>query len=250
MIEIPSPAGSSNDGEEVLLFSELLEEASLVVQGAANVCYCGENKHMMDVFDVIEGGSVVAAAGIVTARRSCRCDEAREFLRDALQVVAQLGETREEREPRALRKSLLMKLIPASALMIILGYPGEIAVDTAPKAIWGALSTIPFLYILYILFVELTKATKTQPGQVAKDVNGLRWLLLATWGVYPISYMIPMFGIEGADSFVWRQVGYSLADVLAKCLFGLLIYKIAREKSAVDSPEFNEAELEEAPSSR
>ena len=152
--------------------------------------------------------------------------------------------------PRAVRKSLLMKLIPASALMIILGYPGEIAVDTAPKAIWGALSTIPFLYILYILFVELTKATKTQPGQVGKDVNGLRWLLLATWGVYPISYLIPMFGIEGADAFVWRQVGYSVADVLAKCLFGLLIYKIAREKSSVDSAEFNAAELEEAPSSR
>ena len=102
----------------------------------------------------------------------------------------------------------------------------------------------------YILFVELTKATKTQPGQVGKDVNGLRWLLLATWGVYPISYMIPMFGIEGADAFVWRQVGYSVADVLAKCLFGLLIYKIAREKSSVDSAEFNAAELEEAPSSR
>ena len=152
--------------------------------------------------------------------------------------------------PRAVRKSLMMKLIPASVLMIVLGYPGEIAVETAPKAIWGALSTIPFLYILYVLFVELTKATKTQPGQVSKDINGLRWLLLATWGVYPISYMFPMFGLDGADAFVWRQVGYSLADVLAKCLFGLLIYKIAREKSAVDSPEFNEAELEEAPSSK
>ena len=152
--------------------------------------------------------------------------------------------------PRAVRKSLLMKLIPASALMIILGYPGEVTAEIAPKAIWGALSTIPFLYILYILFVELTKATKTQPGQVAKDVNGLRWLLLATWGVYPISYMFPMFGLDGADAFVWRQVGYSLADVLAKCLFGLLIYKIAREKSAVDSAEFMQEEMEEAPSSK
>ena len=33
------------------------------------------------------------------------------------------------------------------------GYPGEIA-STPPRAIWGALSTIPFLYILYILFVN------------------------------------------------------------------------------------------------
>ena len=147
------------------------------------------------------------------------------------------------------RKGLMLKLIPASALMIILGYPGELATDTASKAIWGAASTIPFLYILYVLFVELSRAAKSQPEQVGKDLNGLRWLLLATWGVYPISYMFPMFGLEGADSFVWRQVGYSIADILAKCLFGLLIYKIAREKSFADDDAFAAQEIKEAPSS-
>ena len=148
------------------------------------------------------------------------------------------------------RRSLMMKLIPASALMIILGYPGEISSDNLTRGIWGALSTIPFLYILYVLWVELSKSMTTQPGQVRKDLNGLRLLLLATWGVYPIAYLLPQLGIESADAFVWRQVGYSVADVLAKCLFGLLIYKIAREKSAVDSPEFAEQEFKEAPSSR
>ena len=147
------------------------------------------------------------------------------------------------------RKGLMLKLIPASALMIILGYPGEIAVDTATKTVWGVLSTLPFIYILYVLFVELSKAAKNQPTQVGKDLNGLRWLLLATWGVYPISYLLPMLGIAGADSFVWRQVGYSLADVLAKCLFGLLIYKIAREKSFADDPAFADQEIKAAPSS-
>ena len=147
------------------------------------------------------------------------------------------------------RKGLMLKLIPASALMIILGYPGEIAVDTATKTVWGVLSTLPFIYILYVLFVELSKAAKNQPTQVGKDLSGLRWLLLATWGVYPISYLLPMLGIAGADSFVWRQVGYSIADVLAKCLFGLLIYKIAREKSFADDPAFAEQEIKAAPSS-
>jgi bacteriorhodopsin len=151
--------------------------------------------------------------------------------------------------PPAVRKSLMLKLIPASALMIILGYPGELATDNMAKGIWGALSTIPFLYILYVLFVELSKAAKNQPNQVGKDLNGLRWLLLATWGVYPISYMFPMLGIDGADAFVWRQVGYSIADVLAKCAFGLLIYKIAREKSFADDPAFAEQEIKAAPSS-
>ena len=151
--------------------------------------------------------------------------------------------------PLAVRKNLLMKLIPASALMIILGYPGEITSDILAKGIWGALSSIPFVFILYVLFVELSKSMKTQPEQVGKDLNGLRWLLLATWGVYPISYMIPMFGWEGADAFVWRNVGYSVADILAKCLFGLLIYKIAREKSRFDSAEFSAQEIDAAPSS-
>ena len=149
----------------------------------------------------------------------------------------------------AVRRSLLLTLIPASALMIILGYPGEISADNMTRGIWGALSTIPFLYILYVLWVELGRSMKTQPEQVRKDLNGLRLLLLATWGVYPIAYLLPQLGIDGADSFVWRQVGYSVADVLAKCLFGLLIYKIAREKSFVDDSSFAEQEIKAAPSS-
>jgi bacteriorhodopsin len=149
----------------------------------------------------------------------------------------------------AVRRSLMMKLIPASALMIILGYPGEISSDNLTRGIWGALSTIPFLYILYVLWVELSKSMTTQPGQVRKDLNGLRLLLLATWGVYPIAYLLPQLGIDGADAFVWRQVGYSIADVLAKCLFGLLIYKIAREKSFADDESFAAQEIKAAPSS-
>jgi len=134
-------------------------------------------------------------------------------------------------------------------LMIALGYPGEMASDALPKMVWGALSTLPFLYILYVLFVELTKSLDRQPPEVAASVGRLRLLLIATWGVYPISYLFPILGLDGANAFVLRQVGYSVADVLAKCLYGLVIYKIARMKSAADDPLFREQEFEEAPSS-
>lgn len=154
--------------------------------------------------------------------------------------------------PRKIRTSLLWKLIPASILMIVLGYPGEIMAGgfDSMKTVWGILSSIPFLYILYVLFVEMTKASASQPAQVGKELRGLRWLLLATWGVYPISYLLPQLGISGADSFVGRQIGYSIADVLAKCLYGLLIFKIARIKSADDDATFAAAEFKEAPSSK
>jgi len=150
---------------------------------------------------------------------------------------------------RMVRRSLMMKLIPAAFFMIALGYPGEISTDNMTRGIWGALSSIPFAYILYVLWVELGKSMSTQPEQVRKDLNGLRLLLLATWGVYPIAFLLPQLGIDGADSFVWRNVGYSIADVLAKCLFGLLIYKIAREKSFADDESFATQEIKEAPSS-
>lgn len=151
--------------------------------------------------------------------------------------------------PAARRSSLLNKLIPASAAMIILGYPGEITSDLGPKAIWGALSTLPFIYILFVLFVELTKSLEGQPAEVKATIGRLRLLLIGTWGVYPISYLFPMIGdwtgsefFTGADGFVARQLGYTIADILAKCLFGLVIFKIARLKSMADDSAFAAAE--------
>ncbi|MGB3351199.1 MAG: bacteriorhodopsin-like [Mycobacterium sp.] len=139
---------------------------------------------------------------------------------------------------RKLQNSLLYRLIPASALMIVLGYPGEISSDNGIRNIFGLLSTLPFLYILYVLFVELTRSLDRQPAAVRTTVSRMRILLLATWGVYPIAYIIPLLGFDGAFAWVAKQGGYSIADILAKVLYGLLIYKIARLKSFSDDAEF------------
>lgn len=148
---------------------------------------------------------------------------------------------------RKLRNSLLWRLIPASALMIILGYPGEISADNTIRNVFGLLSTIPFLYILYVLFVELTRSLDRQPAAVRQTVSRMRILLLATWGVYPIAYIVPIyFANAGADAWAFKQVGYSVADILAKVLYGLLIYKIARLKSFADDPAFSAEENEHA----
>lgn len=129
-------------------------------------------------------------------------------------------------------RSLIMRLVPASAAMIALGYPGEVTNDTKTAVIYGVLSTIPFIYILYVLFVELTKSLERQPEGVADTVKRLRLLLVATWGVYPISYLLGMNADQPtSNAFVGVQVGYTIADILAKCVFGLTILKIARMKS-------------------
>jgi bacteriorhodopsin len=147
---------------------------------------------------------------------------------------------------RAMQSSLLVRLVPAAALMIGLGYPGDAQLDIMGihPSVWGLLSTIPFLYILYVLFVELGKSLERQSAAVQRKVKELRLLLLATWGVYPIAFIANMNAVGFEESsFVMREVGYSVADILAKCLFGLVIFTIARIKSAEDDKEFAKSEF-------
>jgi bacteriorhodopsin len=146
-----------------------------------------------------------------------------------VEVIAVLALTKE------ISRSLITRLVPASAAMIALGYPGEVSSDKNTAILYGVLSTIPFIYILYVLFVELGKSLERQPAGVAETVGRLRLLLIATWGVYPVSYILGMnpstdMAVAG-QQFVGVQIGYTVADVLAKCVFGLTILKIARMKS-------------------
>jgi len=134
-------------------------------------------------------------------------------------------------------RPLLIKLVVAAILMIATGYPGEISTDLNTRIVWGAVSTVPFIYILYILWIELSKSLLRQPEGVQTLVKNMRLLLLFSWGVYPIAYLLPMLGISGATADVGVQIGYTIADVLAKPIFGLLVFAIALEKTRVDAGE-------------
>jgi len=119
---------------------------------------------------------------------------------------------------KAASKSLIMRLVPASAAMIALGYPGEISTDQGEQIMYGVLSTLPFIYILYVLFVELGKSLGNQPAGVADSVKNLRYLLIATWGVYPIAYCFNVWGDASSDSFVAIQLEYALRQNVCDCV--------------------------------
>ncbi len=144
---------------------------------------------------------------------------------------------------RAASKTLLVKLIPASALMIALGYPGELSNEVGPRLLWGTLSTIPFLYLLYVLFVELSRSLDRQPPEVVHTIKMLRIAVVGLWGVYPIAYLFPVLGGDffgGEGGFVLKQVGYSVADILAKAAYGLAIYKVARVQSRLADARYDD----------
>ena len=145
--------------------------------------------------------------------------------------------------------SLLTRLVIAAALMIALGYPGEVIADPSrwsERVIWGGLSSIPFFYILYVLWTELTNSLDSQPPAARKLLEVARLVILLTWAVYPIAYALggtpdalaakagtanAASGVVGANGVVGLQIGYAIADMTAKAGFGVLIYLIAKAKS-------------------
>jgi bacteriorhodopsin len=127
-----------------------------------------------------------------------------------------------------------VKLGLAAALMIILGYPGEIADDNMTRAIWGTLSTIPFLYIVWELFRGLGDSIERQPESVRGLIKQARLLTFASWGFYPIVYMIPYTNMGGGVTETYVQVGYTIADIIAKAGVGVLVYLIAIRKSRAE----------------
>jgi len=147
---------------------------------------------------------------------------------------------------KAVARPLMVKLVIAAALMIGLGYPGEISDVWMTRVIWGVASSVPFFYILYVLWVELTASLDSQPVEARPLISAARLVLLITWAFYPIAYAIygdslpnAVPGIVGERSglaVVGIQVGYAFADITAKAGFGVLIYLIAVRKTEALTP--------------
>lgn len=133
-------------------------------------------------------------------------------------------------------KSKATTLGVASALMIILGYPGELVMsEDSLGTRWGywIAAMIPFLYIVYTLLVGLGDATDSETDPHVRGLlKGVQWWTVISWCTYPVVYVFPMMGITGTNAVVGIQLGYSVSDIVSKCGVGLMIYQITMAKSA------------------
>lgn len=131
---------------------------------------------------------------------------------------------------------LMWKLIVASAWMLVAGYIGEAynppGGSTSHSVLWGALSTLGYIYVLYAAWVGEVKQLADRSGDptVVRGVRTLAWFVLVGWAIYPIGYMCMPGG--------WLNVGlgwtssnvdlfYNIADAINKIGFGLVVYSIA-----------------------
>ncbi|MBS1302610.1 bacteriorhodopsin [Loktanella sp. SALINAS62] len=142
-----------------------------------------------------------------------------------VELILVMSLTRSETVSRATRLGLL------ALIMVALGYPGEVAESGSVRWIFGLLSMVPFLWIVYELYVGLGKAIESQPENARGLVKAARNVTVVSWFFYPIVYFAGAIGIEGATATVIVEVGYTIADLVAKAGFGVLIFLIAMRKS-------------------
>lgn len=142
-----------------------------------------------------------------------------------IELILVMGLSRSETVSRATRLGVL------AALMIALGYPGEVATTSGGRWLFGLLSMIPFLWIVYELFVGMSKSISDQPADARGLVKLARNVTVLSWAFYPVVYFAGAIGLAGATAEVIIQVGYTAADIIAKAGFGVLIFLIAVRKS-------------------
>jgi len=121
----------------------------------------------------------------------------------------------------------------ASAFMVAFGYPGEIRDDPAGRWFYWSVSMCPFMYVLYECYVGLAEATSKHAPSVAALIASARYLTAISWLTYPFVYMLKGCGLSGGDATTYEQCGYSAADITAKAVFGIVVWRIAHEKSLI-----------------
>jgi len=139
--------------------------------------------------------------------------------------------------PAAEISSTSWKLGVASGLMIVIGYPGELIVTaSATRFFYWVGAMIPFLYVVYTLLVGLNGAIASEGNPaVAAMLKQVCWATVISWCTYPVVYLFPLMGFEGANAVVAIQLGYCVSDIISKCGVGFLIYNITITKSAAMS---------------
>ncbi len=136
---------------------------------------------------------------------------------------------------RSAVQRLRVVLVSSGVLMVLCGYVGQFSSgrDDGTLLLWGALGTLPFVVLLAVLLPQLLRARACLPEQAAATARNLVFVFLFFWGLYPVAYLLPALW-SGATSAVTAQLLFTAADLGSKVLYGVLLAKICRVRSAAE----------------
>lgn len=122
-------------------------------------------------------------------------------------------------------KGLLTKLIVADIIMIVTGYVGETAINRAGATGLGwtmwIVAMVAWFYIVATLYKNVSTAAADSPKPIQKALGTMQKFILFGWAIYPLGYVITLFG-AAPELLVAREFVYNIADLVNKVGFGLV----------------------------
>jgi bacteriorhodopsin len=143
------------------------------------------------------------------------------------------------------------KLGGAGALMVVLGYIGQFYEVADPLGMllwWGIAATIPFIYFTSIFWRLTGESLSYLPEEAAATMRNIRYLFMFSWNLYIVAYIVPMLGDFGqsAEAAVTRTYLFTIADVLSKIIYGVLLGKVATIRSKAEGYDIEKIEAARA----
>lgn len=124
--------------------------------------------------------------------------------------------------------------VVAGLAMIWTGYIGQFdEIDGGAQFwIWGAISTVFYLWLLFVAWQTIRDAKEEAPNAGIRRLFATVWILfLVSWTIYPLAYLMPQISAS-VEGVVARNLIYSFADVASKAVYGVLLAVIAQKLSA------------------
>lgn len=136
------------------------------------------------------------------------------------------------------RLSVLRSTTMAAAfVMIATGYLGAKVFEQGSSAfwlwLWWGISMVFFGYLYAALIPAVLRSASELPGDAGRTLIWATAVLLGSFLVYPVVYLIPVF-FAGGWWTATMHVAFSAADIVAKVAFGMLIHKVAKLRTAAD----------------
>ena len=125
----------------------------------------------------------------------------------------------------------------AAVLMVVLGFLGSVVIEGGTDfgaLLWlGIASSVCFVVVYVVVISVVLRSLPVLPASTRAPLTAAMIVLLVVWFVYPVVY-----GLQGlASGGAWttaQHVLFSIADVVAKVVFGLLLLRVARLRTASD----------------
>jgi hypothetical protein len=104
--------------------------------------------------------------------------------------------------------------------------------QTATYWVMFVVSCVFYLWILYLVFaVGLSKENLAKlPPKAQWWMKAVVWTLFGSWMLYLVGYLMPAISIS-QESAVIRQIAYTVADVVSKVIYGIMIGYVAMLRS-------------------